>query len=140
MNDDRRWTEAEKSKRFSESLQSDRDCQHARPSHGHSEVMQLAMQPSDFSAGTGETTVMSSDHDKLHAKIDRAEEEARQRRMLRNRESAARSREKRKQKNSALEQTIVKLRAKSEHVEALHSELTRLLGCMKAAWPETSKH
>jgi Basic region leucine zipper len=60
------------------------------------------------------------------------DEEARQRRMLRNRESAARSRERRTLENADLEMKIAKLKEKSEHIQVLHSELTRLLGCMKA--------
>lgn len=59
------------------------------------------------------------------------EEEARQRRKLRNRESAARSREKRRQKNSELEHTIAKLRLKAELIESLRLELSVLVNRMQ---------
>jgi hypothetical protein len=66
------------------------------------------------------------------------DEQARQKRMLRNRESAARSRERRKNKNCQLAATISRLRGRSESVQTLNSELTRLLGCMKAVIKRSS--
>jgi hypothetical protein len=60
------------------------------------------------------------------------EERTRQRRMLRNRESAARSRDKRKYRNIALESSIANFKTTSENLQHLHAELTKLLGTMKA--------
>jgi hypothetical protein len=60
------------------------------------------------------------------------EERTKQRRMLRNRESAARSRDKRKHRNLELESSIAKLKASSENMQYLHAELTKLIGTMKA--------
>jgi Basic region leucine zipper len=65
------------------------------------------------------------------------EERTRQRRMLRNRESAARSRDKRKYRNFALESSIAKFKATSENLQHLHAELTKLLGTMKAVLKKT---
>jgi hypothetical protein len=61
-----------------------------------------------------------------------SEERTKQRRMLRNRESAARSREKRKHRNMELESSIAKLKASSDNMQYLHAELTKLIGTMKA--------
>lgn len=60
------------------------------------------------------------------------EEQARRRRMLRNRESAARSREKRKQQMELLENSITALRTESETLGNLNSELTALVREMRS--------
>lgn len=61
------------------------------------------------------------------------EERIRQRRMLRNRESAARSRDKRKFRNAELEASIKNLAGKAEKYRLLQSELSDLLEEMAQA-------
>lgn len=59
------------------------------------------------------------------------EEKTRQRRMLRNRESAARSRDKRKQRNATLEASIAKLKGRAQTLDSLYEELAASVKAMR---------
>lgn len=60
------------------------------------------------------------------------EEQARRRRMLRNRESAARSREKRKEEMDQLAKSIGKMKGEAERLQLLKGELETIVQKMKA--------
>jgi hypothetical protein len=84
---------------------------------------QLPLQPAALPA-------LDQVEDEAHLAHD---ERSKERRMLRNRESAARSRDKRKSRNASLESSIATLCQRSDNLESLQGELLILRNVMKSA-------